>query len=801
VSTSDIRHILRSLGRRPSFTIPAVATLALGLAGVVGIMAIADMVVLRPLPYPRSDRLYALSATIPGPDRRPSPYLLSPVEFLRVKSEAISLEQVEAMTLTETAMSTTSGPVTTRIGSASAGYLSLFGLDPIVGRPFTESEENDQTPVAILDGGFWARHFGSDRGVVGRTILLDGRPYEVVGITQAGHQPQLQNVDAWLPLRAVAGPGRPGARNLIAAARLREGVAPERAAEEIRGIQAGIAREFPSTHAQAVLVFVELHEALYGSYRSILTLLFAGVVVLLLIACSNVVNLTLARAAERGGDIALRLSLGASRWRIVAYQLTESALLTTVAAVAGCVLAWWALAAILAIDPHTLPPDTNHRISLRAAAAIAAVFALTTAIVGLLPAYRAATTSTRAALTQSAAGQFGRAGDRRVRDWLLGAQIMFAVMLLGTAGMIAAGFRQLNLTDPGFDYRGVLSLQLAPPARYAEPQARAQLIERILERVGQVPGVVAVGSTQTNWRLTATVSATVVVEGYTPAPGENVLANIRHITPGYFPVLRPTVEEGRPFDDRDRLGATSVAMVSRSFAEKFWPGQTAIGRRIRRVTANAPWLTVVGVTRDVMDNGLGWSTGPTMYFPYYQQNTASARVTMVVRTASDPSSLAGEIQKAIWSVDPEQPITAVETLEAELARSTAQPRLRAVVLAVFGTMGAVLACIGVYGVAAYASARRRREVGLRMVLGADAKGVRWLLVRQSMTSVIAGASLGVLAGPILTAPFPSLLSTPGISWTWSGGAAATLAGCALVATWIAAYRATRVSPIMALRQE
>jgi putative ABC transport system permease protein len=429
------------------------------------------------------------------------------------------------------------------------------------------------------------------------------------------------------------------------------------------------------------------------------------------------------------------------------------------------------------------------------------VFALTTAIVGLLPAYRAATTSARTALTQSAAGQFGRAGDRRVRDWLLGAQIMFAVVLLGTAGVIANAFRQLNLTDPGFEYRGVLSLQLAPPARYTEPQARAQLVERILERVGQVPGVVGVGSTQTNWRFTATVSATVVVEGYTPAPGENVLANIRHVTPGYFSVLRPTVEEGRPFDERDRLGATPVAIVSRSFAEKFWPGQTAVGRRIRRVTANAPWLTIVGVTRDVMDNGLGWSTGPTMYFPYYQQNTASARVTLVVRTRPDPASLAAEIQKAVWSIDPQQPIVAVETLEAELARSTAQPRLRAVVLAVFGTMGAVLACIGVYGVAAYASVRRRREVGLRMVLGADARGVRWLLVRQSMTSVIAGASLGVLAGPLLTAPFPALLSTPGISWTWAIGAASALAASAFVATWTAAYRATRMSPVLALRQD
>jgi len=789
---ADIRHIVRSLMRRPSFSIAAILTLGLGIAGVISIIAIADMVLLRPLPYPKRDRLYAVSATIPGPDAKPAPYLLSTVEYVRVKSQITSLEDVEAMTPGEMALSTGSGPVTVRIGFASSGYLSLFGLDPPRGRPFTEAEQRDQTPVVVLDGGFWARQFGRDAGVLGSTILLDGRPFVVIGITEAGYQPQLQKLDAWIPLRAVVEPGRGGGpRNLIAAARLSPSASPERAAQELRTIEASIAKEFPDTHARAALVFLDLHEALYGSYRPILLLLFAGVVVLLLIACSNVANLTLARAAERMSEVSLRLSLGASRWRVVRYQLTESVCLTLAGIAIGSLLSWWAVTSVLAIDPDALPSDARRGVSPAGAVAMALVFLVTSAIAGLLPAYRAARASARSVLVHAATRQIGRTGDRRLRDWLLGAQLMLAVILLGAASMIADAFRQLNTTDPGFDYARVLTLQLAAPARYPQPQQRAQFLARILERVEQIPGVVSAGSTQTNWRLNATVAAFVIVDGYTPSPGENVIANIRHVTPGYFRTLRPTIEEGRPFDERDTFGAPPAAIVSRSFAEKFWPGQRAIGRRIRRTTPNAPWLTIVGVTKDVMDNGLGATVGPTTFYPYFQQSPANARVTLVVRTSVDPASLAQDIQRAIWSVDPQQPIDGVEPLAAAISRSTAQPRLRAVVLAVFGAIGAILACLGVYGVAAYASSLRRREVSLRIALGADANRVRWLLVLQSITPVLIGAGTGVLCAALARTAL----------WTWAGAVAAVLAMVALVATWIPAYRASNVSPLIALREE
>jgi predicted permease len=381
--------------------------------------------------------------------------------------------------------------------------------------------------------------------------------------------------------------------------------------------------------------------------------------------------------------------------------------------------------------------------------------------------------------------------DRRLRDWLLGVQLMLAVILLGAASMIADAFRELNRTDPGFDYRQVLTLQLAPP-RSPEPQQRGQFLARILERVEQIPGVVSAGSTQTNWRVNATVAAFVIVDGYTPSPVENVIANIRHVTPGYFRTLRPTVEEGRPFDERDTFGAPPVAIVSRSFADKFWPGQRAIGRRIRRTAPTAPWLTIVGVTKDVMDNGLGAHVGPTTFYPYFQQSPATARLTLVVRTSIDPGTLAQDVQRAIWSIDPQQPIDGVEPLAAAIGRSTAQPRLRAVVLTVFGAIGAVLACLGVYGVAAYASSLRRREVSLRIALGADAHQVRWLLVTQSITPVVIGAVAGVLCAALIAGRALG---------TWAGAVAAALAMVALVATWIPAYRASNVSPLVALRED
>jgi putative ABC transport system permease protein len=484
---------------------------------------------------------------------------------------------------------------------------------------------------------------------------------------------------------------------------------------------------------------------------------------------------------------------------VIGYHLTESAVLASVGTVVGILLAWWSVRTLVAIDPDVLPRDVQPAISGRLAAMVGGALAAATVAAGLLPAWRAGLLPASSLLAQASVRQAGR-GDRRTREWMLGVQVASAVLLLSAAGVVAASFGRLTRVNPGFDPTRVLTLQLAPPARLPDPQARALLVARILERVEQVPGVAAAGTTQTTWQPLSSMSSGVEIEGLPETSDVQVFANIRHVTPGYFTALRVPIEDGRPIDVRDKWGAAPVAMVSRSFADRFWPGQRAVGRKLRRKSPNAPWLTVVGVASDVMDCGLGSPIGPTFYVPYFQQNTATARVTLVVRTESDPVALGSAIQQAVWSADPQQPIDRVRTVEAALEESTAQPRFRAVVLSAFGLTGAVLACVGVYGVAAYAAGRRRRELGLRIALGADPSAVVRLLLRQSMRPVLVGLALGLAIGMVsarwLTSVLPAgeRLGMPTMSVM-----AGILLGCSLLATWIPAARAARLAPMNALR--
>jgi predicted permease len=345
-------------------------------------------------------------------------------------------------------------------------------------------------------------------------------------------------------------------------------------------------------------------------------------------------------------------------------------------------------------------------------------------------------------------------------------------------------------------------MQLAPPARYPQPQARAQFVARVLERIREIPGVSAVGSTQTTWQLLASMQSRIEIEGYPVAPEENIFVNIRHVTPGYFTALRVRLLDGRAINDGDSFGRDPVAMVSQSFVDRFWPGQRAVGRRIKRGTAGAPWLTIVGVAGDVMDSGLGSNVGATIYVPYLQQNTATARVTLVVRTAGEPTALATAIQKAVWSVDVQQPIDAVRTLDAALGESTAQPRFRSLVLTAFGVSGLLLACVGVYGVAAYAASVRRREIGVRIALGARGAEVVRLLIRQSLRPVLIGISAGLLVAASSARWIDAFLNqTARPDPLTIGASAAILFLCALVATWLPARRSARVAPIEAMRQD
>jgi putative ABC transport system permease protein len=797
---SDLQHIGRSLWRRPAFGVAAVLTMTLAMGAVTSIVAVADAVLLRPLSYPRADRLLGLSASVPDPTGRPLSYLLSPVEFVRVRENARTLEQTEAVSPIERALAVDGEPETVQVGEASAGYLRLFGLDPVLGRNFTEVEDRERSAVVVLDGGLWQRRFGSDPSIIGRPILLDGAPYVVIGVTRAGFQPQLQAIDAWTPLGAAVDPSRPGVRFLIGAARLRETSTIDEAQQELTAIQVGVAKDFPQTHSTAHLVVADMHETLYGTYRPTLLPMLGGVGFLLLIACTNVASLTVGRVAERRDEMAVRLALGAASGRILQYQLTETAIIVTIGCVCGLALTAWALPALVAVYPAALPSDISIGIQPRVFGVVCALIGFSTLAAGLVPAWRASSTTAGSLLAHSRTST-GQARDRRAREWLLGGQLGVSVLLLGAAGTLAVGLIRLSQIDPGVDSQSVLTMQLAPPARFPQAQERAAFVARVLDRVREVSGVMAAGTTQTTWQLMASMQTRIEIEGRPLSPDDNTVVHIRHITPGYFEALRVKVTEGRAIDARDAFGENPVAMVSQSFAQRFWAGQHPLGRRFRRTTTGSQWLNVIGVARDVMDSGIGWELGPTIYLPYLQQNTPTARVTLVVRTTNDPTLSATAIQKAIWSVDPRQPIDAVKTVDEAMRESTAQPRFRTMVLMAFATAGLLLACVGVYGVASYGASLRRREIGMRMALGASREQVVALLLWQSLRPVALGIGAGVVLAAAAAAPINRLVNQPEANGMAATAlAAGILFACAMVATWLPARRTSRAVPIEAIRQ-
>lgn len=798
-----LRHALRLLIRSRSYAVAAVLTMAVGLAATTAVVAVTNAVLLRPLPYPRPDGLYRLNASITEP-RSSQTFALSPIEVVRLQQQARTLEQVEAMSATEMALDAGGSPETLKVGAVSAGFLRLFGLQAISGRDFTDDEDSQRLPVAILDGGTWIRRFGRDPNVVGQTIRLDGTPYVVIGVTPEGYRPLLQTVDVWIPLGAKDDPARQYLRTLLTAARLAPNRTPSEAHGEVLSIHQQIAKDYPQSHGTFTMNFVDLRENLYGSYRPALLILAAAVMALLLIACTNVANLTLCRVLDRRGEFALRASLGASRASIVREQLAETAMIGVVGGVAGVLLASSLLPLILRVYPAAIPADAVVRIDFRVVSLMVGIVAVSAIVAGLVPALRAGGSPALSALAETSLRNVGSYRERRTRQALVVAQVALSLVLLGLAAVVLSSMQRLNRTDPGFDADGVLTLQLAPPARYPDAQSRANFVERVLARISEIPEVQAAGSTQTTFELNSTMTTRAEVEGRTDKPGELVQVNIRHVTPGYIDAMHVRMIEGRPIDTRDRIGTPMVAMVSQSFARRYWPDRSALGQRVRRVggAGNGPWLTVIGVSGDVMDTGLGADVGPTLYVPYFQQNTPTARISLTIRAKSDPLAIANAVRRAVWSVDPIQPIDRVQALERALGDSVAQPKFRTLLMGMFGSFGLALACIGVYGVAAYSAKQRTREIGVRMALGADRNAVTRFLLRRSMPPIALGSVLGLVATGLLMQRVTSLLYKPTNSdAAYVLGAALMLLFCAVCATFLPAGRAARVSPIEAIRTD
>jgi putative ABC transport system permease protein len=797
----DVTLSIRLLRNNPAYSLTALLTLALGLATTTAMFAVIDATLLRPLPFADPDRLVSLNSLMPGPGGEEIQYALSEIEIVRWRDATKALAGIDALQPRSMAMTGAGEPEVVRGAAVTSGLFPTLGVPPARGRLFTADEEARHIPLAVLGDRLWQRRFGASASAIGRSIALDGATYEIVGVMPAGFRPLLDASEVWIPLAPHVDPAQQSARMTAGVARLRPGATIAQAEAELAATSARLAREFPSGHGKAHPQVTSLRENLFGQQRPALVALGAGVLLLLLLACANVANLTLGHVSGRRAELTMRALLGASRWRLVQQQIVQSLVIATAGGVLGVIVVIWSLPALLALYARDGAAAATIAIDWRVLAFAAAAIAAAGVASGVLPAVRMQRASGQhvGALAVTRVGPGRR--ERRIRAALVVVQVAMAIALLCAAGTLLVSLERLLAAPRGYDADGVLTLQmLLPPAKYADVRARADVVEKMVARVSAIPGVRSAGTTQTTFMPNESMQTGLYVDGRPADPAAAETANIRHVTAGYFRTLRVPIVDGRPIDDRDRLGTAAVCMVSADFARQFWPRESALGHRIRRSSAAAQWMTIVGVAADVMDAGAGVKAGPTLYVPYLQNNTRTARVTLVVSTHADPLGSATAVRQAIWSIDPDQPVDRVARLADLLVTSAGDQRFRTVLLGLFAISGLLLALVGVYGVAAASVAAQRWEAGVRLALGARPGALVMKMLRDTTASVLAGAALGAVVflgfGRLLS---DLLYQTTAADVRVVAAAAALMIVGASAAAWLQARHIAHVSPTIALQ--
>lgn len=800
----DVRGALRSIARNPGFSCLVLLCLALGIGLNTAIFSVVDTLLVRPLPYPDPDGIVLLFDVTQGAQGKTDQYNASAPNFLAWQAQSTVFERLAAMESTYRNL-TGGEPERVATSAVSEDFFDLLGATTVTGRTFLPAEDKPGGPlVAVLSHAFWQKRFGGRK--IGFPVVLDGKTHAVVGVLKPGFH-FMREADLWIPLAIDEAhqPESPMTHYLFTAARLQPGVTIERAQAEMSLIANRLAREQPATNAQYTVDVVSLREHLVGQLRMALLVLLAAVGVLLLIACANVGNLLLIRAAGQRDEIAIRSALGADRSRIVRLILTESTVLGLIGGALGIALAAAGVRALPQIGPQSLTPLPEVHVDLRVLA-----FALFVALLtGLIPALPAALKISRVNATERLKGGAHRTTEgvqgRRLQAGLVISEIALALVLLVCAGLTIKSFRQLYQTPLGFTPGNVLMAQISlPDWKYEEPDQITAFWRDLLPRIQSLPGVVAAGTTHALPVNDFVLSTIFTVEGRIPAsPDEQLSANFRKVSPGFFRTLEIPLLEGRLFNDLDDGERPPVAIISREMARRFWPGESALGKRIRRGKPTNPWATVVGVVGDVYDEAIGGGFGNTLYIPHAQSpKSANPTVHLLVRTAVEPASLAGAVRQAVLAVDRDQPVDEISTMEQWVATSVSSRRFTTLLLSLFAGLGVLLAVIGVYGVLSYAVGQRRHEIGVRMALGARAQDISRMVLRQGLSLTTIGLTIGLAVALAVTRLFSSLLYRvePTDPATFAEITVGLIAVAAL-ASWLPARRASRVDPARSLKQD
>jgi putative ABC transport system permease protein len=803
----DIRYAIRLCVRTPGFTAIAVLALALGIGANTAIFTIVNAALIERLPFKDPSRLVAVweeSSRRPGRSNT-----VGPANYLRWRERATVFEDLAGFVNTRVNLTGSGDPEELTLQLVNAGFFRILGVQPIVGRTFTPAEENDpRVPVAIVSYALWQRRFGSDSSLVGRAIQLNGQPTTVVGVMPPDFHLTVsaalvrKPADVWQKWVLPPQARDPRGRFMSVIARLKPGVPVAQAQAQMATIAAGLAAEFPEFDTGWSVKVVPLRDELAGEVRPALLMLAGAVAFVLFIACANVANLLLARAAVRQREIAIRTALGAARTRVIRQLLTESIVLALAGGGVGLLIAQWALDAMIAVSPVDLTQIGHIQLSYAVLAFTAAVSLLTAILAGFAPAFESARADVQAALKDGAQQAGTGVRHRRLRELFVVAEVALAVVLLVGAGLMLRSFAALRAVNPGFEANGVLTMRVALPGRkYDEPKT-LRFFDDAVRRVSSIPGVRAAGAI--SYLPFAGLGAATkfeIVGQPPPPPGQDHVTDVSVCDNGYFEAMRIPLLKGRWFTEREMRTKSDVVIVNEALANRYFPNGDAIGKRlvINMTDANVP-TEIVGIVGNSKFTDVRTEMQPQSYWPHPQLPYTA--MTLVVRTASDPIAFASAAAAVIHDIDKDQPVSEVRTMDQWIARSLAQVRFTSLLLAIFAGLALVLASIGIYGVMAYAVSQRTSEIGVRLALGAARRDILRMIVANAMRLAGTGLAIGIVLALALGRTIATLLyNTTSADPLTLGMVVLVLGGVALAASYLPARRAARIAPVEALRYQ
>ena len=792
----DLRYCVRSLAKSPGFAVLAILALGLGIGANTAIFSVVNGVLLRPLAYGDPGRLVVILHEGQWP--------VSPDDYLDWRRQSRSFQQMGAAQVWSAALTGRDNAEELPGMQVSPNMFSILGVPPLRGRTF---EAGDDQParghVAVLSYQLWQRRFGADPKIVGREIKLNGESYTVNGVMpESFHFAPFwaTNVDVWVPLLLDKRLNDRGGRSLRIFARLRDGVPLQQAQADIDVICRRLAQQYPATNTDMTAQVTPLQEKVVANIRPTLLVLLGTVGFVLLIACSNVANLMLVRANGKKKETAVRLALGSSRWRVIRQSLVESLLLSVAGAAVATVIASWGIAGLLASLPAESLPRLDEVGIDKIVLAFTALIALLTGVVcGLAPALRAFRTDLQESLKSGGRGSTAGRSEHRTRALLVISEVALALVLLVGAGLMLRSFQQLQAVDPGFDPHHLLTLEVAAGGKaYRTGPSRIRFFEQLRPRLEALPGVESV-SLINHLPISGDIwTLGIIIYGRPdPPPGQQPTAAYRVVQPGYFATMKIPMLQGRDFDNHDIRDTTPVAIVNEVLAKRHWPGENAIGQRLR---LGANWMTIVGIIKNVKQTD--WTENPDdeIYLPYAQSDAGFSFMTVVMRAHGDPLSLRKPVEEQVRSLDKDVPIAHVQSMEQVIADKLWRGRLAMTLLGLFAAVAVSLAALGIYGAITYSVSQRTGEIGIRMALGARSGDVLRMILLQGLTVVGIGITVGLFGAWMLTRTLGSLLFgvTARDPVTFIA-VPIILIALSVVACCLPALRASKVDPVTALK--